>query len=1069
MSATLAPLPEPGQLVTVRGRRWIVGEVTASSMTPDFLRQGGAASSPVPGGRHHLVSLSSVEDDGLGEEQSVVWEIEPGVRIHEKTGLPEPKGFDEPARLDAFLNAVRWGAVSSADHRMVSAPFRSGIEIEDYQLEPVVRAIQMPRANLLVADDVGLGKTIEAGLVIQEFITRHRARRVLVVSPASLQLQWRDQMRDKFGLEFRIVDAELLRELRRRRGLHVNPWTHFPRLVTSIDFLKRPRAMRLLREVLPPDGQPSWPRRFDILVVDEAHNVAPSGRGAFAVDSQRTVAIRTIARHFEHRLFLTATPHNGYTESFKALLTLLDDQRFSLSLGIDEKQLATVMVRRLKSELQERPGRPPRFPVRKLLHIRVPYTAEERSVHEALRAYATSRRKSAQGSEEEFAAEFVTKLLKKRLFSCPAAFGSTLDKHAATVSAGRRRAVSERPSLGVLRRAADQVEESYEDDREQQEATDGAVETASRLFRGFSPEEQQLVRQMRDWAQRHAGKPDSKAQELLRFLRETVKPGGTWADTRVLVFTEYRDTLNWLQQLLASERLAEAGRLETLFGGQDPKKREAIKASFLASPVDSPLRILLATDSASEGIDLQRHCSRLVHYEIPWNPNRMEQRNGRVDRYGQPDPEVRVYHFVDHTFEEAAPRALANADDRGAGLAGDLEFLYRAAQKLETMERDLFGKVAPVIEAQVEEAMLGRRRVLDLSKAEKDAEPVRRILRVNRELARQVERLHERLTETREELSLSPENVEAAVAAALELADQPALVPAKLKGRPGARVFHLPPLRGSWARCTEGLAHPHTQAVRPITFDAAVAAGRDDVVLAHLNHRLVQMSLRLLRAEVWSEESWRRLNRVTARLVPDGLVDGPAVVAAARLVLVGGDGQRLHEEILWAGGLVSDTGFRRLNVGQVDSLVRGGTTEAAPEALRNRFRDLWPRHREPLAQALQARMAERQAGLLKSVSERAEKESRDIESLLLELETTIRKELRSEGPVNLNLFVKDELEQYEANKRSLQARLERIPSEIEEEKRIVAARYANPQPLLFPAAVVYFVPAGLAGGGAPCR
>jgi superfamily II DNA or RNA helicase len=1067
LSTAIVPIPESGQLVTVRGRRWIVGEVSASSMAPDPLRQVAGGTPSVTGGRHHLVTLSSVEDDGLGEEQSVIWEIEPGVRVHEKSGLPDPKGFDEPARLDAFLNAVRWGAVSSADHRMVSAPFRSGIEIEDYQLEPVVRAIQMPRANLLVADDVGLGKTIEAGLVIQEFITRHRARRVLVVCPSSLQLQWRDQMRDKFGLEFRIVDSELLKDLRRRRGLHVNPWTHFPRLITSIDFLKRPRAMRLLREVLPPDGQPSWPRRFDILVLDEAHNAAPSGRGAFAVDSQRTVAIRTIARHFEHRLFLTATPHNGFTESFKALLTLLDDQRFSLDLAIDEKQLGTVMVRRLKSELQERPGRPPRFPVRKLLHIKVPYTAEERSIHEALRDYTASRRKSARGTDEEFAAEFVTKLLKKRLFSCPAAFGSTLDKHAATVREGRRRGVAERPSLGVLRRAADLVEESYEDDREQQEATEGAVETASRLFRGFTPEEERLVKQMRAWAERHSGRPDSKAQELLRFLRETVKPAGKWTDTRVIVFTEYRDTLNWLQGLFAAEGLSEEGRLATLYGGLDSKKREAIKASFLASPDTSPLRILLATDSASEGIDLQRHCSRLVHYEIPWNPNRMEQRNGRVDRYGQPDPEVRVYHFVDQSFQDSGPRGLGEAGEHGADLAGDLEFLFRAAQKLETMERDLFGKVAPVIEAQVEEAMLGRRRKLDLSKAETDAEPVRRILRVNRELGKQVERLHERLAETRQELSLSPENVETAVVAALDLAGQPPLVPAKLRGLSGARVFHLPPLRGSWARCTEGLAHPHTQAIRPITFDTSICDGRDDVVLAHLNHRLVQMSLRLLRAEVWSEASQGRLNRVTARLVPDGLVDAPAVVAAARLVLVGGDGQRLHEEILWAGGLIPDGSFRRLNVGQVESLVRGATSEAAPEPLRQRFRELWPKHRESLAQALQARMSDRQAALLKAVAERAEKESRDIESLLLELEATIRKELRSEGPVNLNLFVKDELEQIEANKRSLEARLARIPAEIEEEKRIVAARYANPQPLLFPAAVVYFVPAGLAGAGRP--
>lgn len=150
----------------------------------------------------------------------------------------------------------------------------------EYQLDPLVRAIQMPRVNLLIADDVGLGKTIEAGLVVQELIVRHRARRVLVVCPASLQIQWRDQMRDKFGLEFRIVDAEALRRLRRERGLHANPWMHFPRLITSIDYIKRERPLRLLREALPAAGQSAYPRRFDLLVIDEAHSVAPSGVAA---------------------------------------------------------------------------------------------------------------------------------------------------------------------------------------------------------------------------------------------------------------------------------------------------------------------------------------------------------------------------------------------------------------------------------------------------------------------------------------------------------------------------------------------------------------------------------------------------------------------------------------------------------------------------------------------------------------------------------------------------------------------------------------------------------------------
>ncbi len=118
--------------------------------------------------------MSSVEDDGLGEELNVIWELEPGARVVEKVALPDPTGFDPPDQLDAFLDAVRWGASSSADVRNIQAPFRSGIDIEDYQLDPVVRAIQMPRVNLLIADDVGLGKTIEAGMVALELIIRHR-------------------------------------------------------------------------------------------------------------------------------------------------------------------------------------------------------------------------------------------------------------------------------------------------------------------------------------------------------------------------------------------------------------------------------------------------------------------------------------------------------------------------------------------------------------------------------------------------------------------------------------------------------------------------------------------------------------------------------------------------------------------------------------------------------------------------------------------------------------------------------------------------------------------------------
>src|SRR5947209_13148737 len=219
-----APAPSVGQLARVRGRIWVVGDVARDS-------QASLDGRPV----QHLVSLVSVEDDATGEELEVVWEIGPGTSVIERAELPAIAAdhLDEPAELDAFLDAVRWGAVTSADHRSLQAPFRSGIVIEDYQLEPLVRALRSPRTNLLIADDVGLGKTIEAGLVVQELLVRHRARTVLVVCPSSLQLKWQLEMHEKFGLEFRIVDTAYLKRLRREQGIHANPWTSFPRLVAS--------------------------------------------------------------------------------------------------------------------------------------------------------------------------------------------------------------------------------------------------------------------------------------------------------------------------------------------------------------------------------------------------------------------------------------------------------------------------------------------------------------------------------------------------------------------------------------------------------------------------------------------------------------------------------------------------------------------------------------------------------------------------------------------------------------------------------------------------------------------
>ena len=1067
MSTLLTP-PVQGQIVELRQRRYVVTDVS-----PSLLSAGGSVAGNYR--PENLVSLSSIEDDALGEELQVVWEIETGVRVQEKLSLPNPQeGFDDPRRLDAFLDAVRWGTGSQADTRTLQAPFRSGIDIQDYQLEPLVRAVQMPRANLLIADDVGLGKTIEAGLVCQELILRHRARRILIVCPSSIQLQWRDQMRDKFGLEFRIVDSAMMKELRRSRGLHANPWTSFPRLIVSIDFLKRERPLRLLKEVLPADGQPTYPRRWDLVILDEAHNVAPARSGCYATDSLRTHAVRTLLPHAEHKLFLTATPHNGYPESFSALLELLDNQRFARGVRPDKEQLAAVMVRRLKSELKGWDGAP-RFAERKLYPLEVPYTELERQAHQWLQDYTKSRLTHAQDDAESYATEFVLKLLKKRLISCPAAFASTLAQHEQSLRNAVRHRAAARPSVGILRRQVDQVDEEHADDDLYEEATADTVESATRLFRPPSSDEETLLRQLRQWAERAQSTPDSKARTLLAWLRANLKPNGVWAERRVIIFTEYRSTQKWLQTLLTTEGLAEGAaddtrRMLLIYGGMLTEQREKVKAAFQADPAVSPVRILLATDAASEGIDLQNHCARLIHYEIPWNPNRMEQRNGRVDRHGQRESEVKIYHFVGAGYEERMK--TAGAQPPGA-LDADLEFLMRAATKVEAIREDL-GKVGPVIALQVEEAMLGRRFRLDTGAAEKSAQPVRQLLRLERRLREQIASFAAQLDETRQEMRFTPEHIQSVVDVGLNLAGKPSLREATLVGvwpdsqgrHKDCPVFWLPPLDGSWAACADGLRHPHTGAIRPITFDHSIAAGRDDVVLAHLGHRLVQMCLRLLRAELWASEgkTGAHLHRVSARLLPNQASDVPVAIAYGRLVVLGGDGARLHEEVITVGGALKDGKLSRLPAGQTQALLGSALPEAASEDMTRRLAALWPGHGASLLSALESRAKEQSQAQQKKLADRGEKEASDIRAILTELANTIRAELDTpeQSQMELELFSDTEKEQWERNVGSLRERLMQIPQEIERETAAVRARFAAPSWRLFPVAVSYLVPERIA-------
>ena len=1022
--------PEPGQLVEVRRRQWVVSNVVSSAAEEGFR-------SP-----QHCLTLASIDEDSLGEELEVIWEIEPGAHIIERAGLPSVTGRDETERLEAFLDAVRWGAATNADRGFLQAPFRSGVSIEDFQLDPLVRAIDMARANLLIADDVGLGKTIEAGLVIQELLLRHRARTVMIVCPASLQEKWRSEMLEKFGLEFQIVNTDYVKELRRNRGIHANPWTSYPRLIVSVDWLKSGEPLRTLRDVLP--AHASYPRKFDILVVDEAHNVAPAGSAHYALESQRTRLIRRIAPHFQHRLFLTATPHNGYTESFTSLLELLDDQRFSRNILPDEKQLSQVMIRRLKTDLVDNEGKP-LYPKRNLQALSVPFSDDERAIHRTLDAYCKSREQTSR--EAGFAGtKFVNSLLKKRLFSSPAAFASTLEKHFATLNSDKPARKIDSMAERILRKAIQKAEEDYADDGQAEAAQEEAVEEASKRAAPLTDEERRLLDRMRDWAHKNAQRADSKARAIVDWIGANLKTSGEWNDRRVILFTEYRTTHQWLHQILAANEFG-GDRLAVIHGGMDHEEREVVKAAFQTNPKDAPVRILLATDAASEGIDLQNYCNCMIHIEIPYNPNVMEQRNGRIDRHGQRYDEVLIWHPVDG--------GAANEDSLG----GHKDDIIRALRKLEAMREDM-GSVNPVIAPQMAGLIEGTRRELDTREAELRASKAKRFVRAERQLKERIARLHERLQETQKDFHLTPERICAAVKTGLALAEKPPLISVELEGAPSGTVFEMPALTGSWARCMEGLRHPYTGKLRPITFDHSVAKGRDDVVLIHLNHRLVQMCLRLMRAEVWAQDDVKKLHRVDVRTVPDSVLDEPAVVLISRLVITGGNHHRLHEELTVAGGYLKEGSFaREQRVTQVNEWLAAASDCDISQSIFDGMAARFSRNEEALLQTVEARSRDRLRNLESTLESRKNQEIKNIRTVLSELANAIEAELKKDTePQQLALFSEDERLQVRRDTDALRARLARIPAEETEEIAAIKQRYEGFAARTFPVAVIFLLP-----------
>jgi len=605
----------PGDRVLVRDRAWRVNGVQP-------VGDGRAVVMLFPLERDHHKPLSvvvppeklqSLPAEDLRFDPALLGPIGPWRRAHEALALTAVAD-------EGVLSGARFGRVA----------------LEAYQAAPVLRVLAKPRPRLLIADDVGLGKTIEAGLCILELVARRRADRILIVVPPGLLDQWQDELLDKFGLEFVLIENAVgLARAQTQLPAGYSPWDLLPRVLTSVDYLKKEQVRsRALRT--------PW----DLVVVDEAHAMAESGSRENPYRTQRTRlgfdprgVVPDLVASCRGLLLLTATPHNGYSHAFRSLVELVEPTAATF-VGDSQRtrdRIDRAMIRRMKLQIVRRGDASawvPAFHRRRVEPIPVAVSDRERALFAKVSAYCARTAKDAAASEEADLVSFAMQIVKKRMLSSRHALTKTVENRLQALrNEAAREAPPERAEIRELQAALPLSELTSE-------------RIAQRIVRSAIPKEERLrkaeIRKLNEIRKLLLALPasDPKVATLLAHLRAIFAVDPT---EKVIIFTEYLDTLDTIREALdGSEDVA--GRYTELRGGWPRSKRTRAQLRF-----ESPeIRILLATDAASEGLNLQRACRRVIHVELPWNPNRLEQRNGRVDRYGQTrQPEIRYLFYPD--------------------------------------------------------------------------------------------------------------------------------------------------------------------------------------------------------------------------------------------------------------------------------------------------------------------------------------------------------------------------------------------------------------------------------------
>jgi superfamily II DNA or RNA helicase len=1087
------PAPKVGELVQVRSRRWLVDEVIEPKIP----------------GQTCVVCLSCADDDAQGQSLEVLWDYELDRLILEEEGWADlaAKGFDQPRQFAAFLHTLRWNCVTATDPNLFQAPFRAGIKIDAYQMEPLRKALRLPRVNLFIADDTGLGKTIEAGLIARELLLRKKAKTIVVATPPSVLDQWKAELEERFGLVFELLDRAYLTRMRHERGFGVNPWRTHSRFLISHNLLIDPTYADSLRE---------WLGSFlagSLLILDEAHHAAPSSGGRYGIETKFTRAVRDLAGRFEHRLFLSATPHNGHSNSFSTLLELLDPYRFTRGVKVrGKKALEDVMVRRLKEDIRNIQGGFPKRTIDRVAIEGLPDEAPELTLSRLLDEYRTTRedRFASTSRRAQAAAGLLVVGLQQRLLSSIEAFARSLKVHRETVEkqwkkgrAGNAEAVSESDKdEGLFVSAPDADDERGEWTAEELDADEAAqIEDVTAAAEAASPRdanaetlwlhEQALLDQMQAIAAKARYEPDAKIRVLIDWIRENLcpdlppfgkrAPGQSphWNNRRVLIFTENREgTKRYLKTILeeAIESTNRADeRIEVIDGLTSSTRRKEIQRRFNTDPAKDPLRILLATDAAREGLNFQAHCADLFHFDLPWNPGRIEQRNGRIDRKLQPAEEVYCHYFV-------LPQRV---EDRV------LDVLVR---KTETIKKEL-GSLSKVIDDDIERR-LGQgirhrdaeRLASEIERADLNAER-KRISEEELEAARerqeelksQIQRCQSLLQNSRIWTGFEATPFRDALSCSLELLGAEALK--ESTDDSGKPIWTFPRLDrraetdASWAATLDTLRAPRKQdqkladwrreaPIRPVVFEDAGVLTEDTVHL-HLEQRVAQRLLSRFRSQGFIHHD---LSRACLAQATDSI---PRVILLGRLSLYGQGAERLHEEIVpitarWIepsqrkgtlSAYARDAEARTLDL--LERSLGGPHLHSPGVAIQRRLLDSAQRDIAELLPQLEPRAEELAALAIEKLAQRGEREDKDLRETLERQRDRVREELaKNQGDFEqLTLgFDVEEKRQLESDMRSWRTRLDQFNRDLELEPQRVRAFYEVRAKRIEPVGLVYLWP-----------